>query len=82
VPRGHCRVGCASGTAGFVERAPQVANLGVAALGTANERAVEHAEPLHARHNLVPRVRVHLDNRVTRQPRLNQRREAVKRIDR
>jgi hypothetical protein len=37
---------------------------------------------LHARDHLVPRVRVHLHNRVARQPGLDQRREAVKRVDR
>ena len=82
VPHGHCRIGCTRRTTGFVKRAPQIPDLRVAPLSSPDERAVEHAQPLHARDHLVPRVRVHLHNRVARQPGLDQRREAVKRVDR
>ena len=77
MPRRHRDISCASGAACLVKRAAQVPNLGIAALSSANKRAVEHGQALHTRDHLVPRVRVHLNNRVARESGLNQCRVLV-----
>ena len=81
MPCRHSCISCASGAACLVKRAAQIPNLGITALSSANERAVEHGQTLHTGNDLMPRVRVHLNDRVARQPGLNQRRILVQCVD-
>ena len=73
----HRGISCTSGAACLIKRAAQVSNLRIAAFSAADERAVEHGQALNPRDDLVTCVRVHLNDRVAREPSFNQRRVLV-----